>query len=71
MNAPFLPSRPLAASNEPARDTEGPAGTYGCACMSRDARSCFLLRYGYAAEDEGMRHVCECMCHVWRDENEE
>ena len=31
----------------PERDQEGPRGTYGCACVSREARTCLIVRYGY------------------------
>lgn len=49
------------------RDTSGPRGTYGCACVSRDARNCALLRYGY--HDCG-DFRCECMCHEWGDDDD-
>lgn len=56
---------------EPETDTWGPAGTYGCACVSRDARNCALIRYGYSAAvtDDGYR--CPCMCHQWDDDDDE
>ncbi len=50
----------------PERDTWGPAGTYGCACTSRDAMFCFDDRYGHHTGE-----CCECMCHQWRDEDED
>jgi len=46
-----------------ARDTEGPAGTTGCACVSRDARQCADMRYSGDAEG----YLCQCMCHEWED----
>lgn len=49
-------------------NTGGPAGTYGCACVSRDARNCMLLRYGY--HDCGDAR-CECLCHSWDDDDDD
>jgi len=48
-------------------DAEGPRGTYGCACVSRDAKDCQLLRYGFSF-DRPLR--CECMCHQWEDDDD-
>ena len=48
------------------RDTEGPQGTYGCACLSHDAKMCTFLRYGMDADDP-----CECLCHNWREQDDE
>lgn len=50
----------------PEHDTYGPAGTYGCACTSRDAMFCFDDRYGHHTGER-----CECMCHQWREEDED
>jgi hypothetical protein len=61
-SAPELPPLP-----EPARDTEGPRGTYGCACVSDSAHACAEIRYGYREIPE----PCECMCHQWRDDDDE
>ena len=60
--------RAMAAPAEP-RDAEGPAGTYGCACVSRDAAECLRSRYGIVAGDasHGDEECC-CMCHQWPDE---
>jgi hypothetical protein len=48
-------------------DTEGPAGTYGCACVAHSARACAEIRYGYREIPE----PCECMCHNWRDDDDD
>lgn len=60
------------------RDTEGPRGTYGCACVSRDARECMARRYpeltlGPQPDDMGeyiYMHAerCQCLCHEWDDD---
>lgn len=47
-------------------NTEGPRGTYGCACLDRDALQCAAIRYGM--DHYGER--CECLCHQWDDEDE-
>lgn len=50
----------------------GPAGTYGCACVSDDARNCVLIRYGWRGHfgcDALER--CECLCHTWREQDED
>lgn len=61
-------------------NTTGPRGTYGCACASRDARQCVLLRYGYPDDDDDPRaaqdcgyHVeaCTCLCHEWQDDEDD
>ena len=62
-------------------DTEGPRGTYGCACRSRDARQCMALRYpdtafGPQPDDETeyaylRDERCECMCHQWDDDDDD
>lgn len=49
------------------RDTEGPHGTYGCACQSYDAKMCACLRHGEDATDD----PCECLCHNWRAQDSE
>lgn len=51
-----------------ATDTYGPRGTYGCACVSRNAKVCMLVRYGYAYLDADER--CECLCHQWDDDDD-
>ncbi len=62
--------RLLPLVDEP-RDTEGPAGTYGCACASSSARLCTLLRYGRDIDDrEQHDDDCECLCHQWRDDDD-
>ncbi len=55
----------------PERDTWGPAGTYGCACVSRDARNCTLMRYGWCGNFGRADEACECMCHQWREDDED
>lgn len=45
--------------------TEGDNG-YGCACVSADAQTCATLRLGEDAEDR-----CECLCHQWRQEDDQ
>ena len=49
------------------RDTSGPPGTYGCACFSDDAVECAAIRYGMDHWGE----ACECLCHQWRDDDDE
>ena len=46
----------------------GPRGTYGCACVSREARTCLIVRYGYRESMTGSDERCECMCHQWDDD---
>lgn len=43
-------------------NTEGPRGTTGCACISRNALECAQQAYyaGVAA-----RERCGCLCHQW------
>lgn len=61
--------RPVGRPVDEATDAEGPRGTYGCACPSRDGRICITLRYGEeAAEDLNDR--CQCLCHEWDDDDE-
>ena len=50
------------------RDQEGPRGTYGCACVSREARTCLIVRYGYRESMTGSDERCECLCHQWDDD---
>ena len=52
----------------PERDQDGPRGTYGCACVSREARTCLIVRYGYRESMTGSDERCECMCHQWDDD---
>jgi len=53
-----------------ATDTEGPRGTYGCACVADSARLCTLLRYGRDIDShEQHDDDCECLCHQWSDDN--
>jgi hypothetical protein len=60
-------TRDVSDPDEPL-DTYGPAGSYGCACPCRDAKDCTLLRYGFTFERP---LACECMCHQWRDDDDE
>lgn len=48
------------------RDAEGPRGTYGCACLDRDAVQCAAIRYGMDHWGE----ACQCLCHQWSDEDD-
>jgi hypothetical protein len=57
------------SEQRPGMDQHGPLGTYGCACQSRDAHTCILLRYGCDCGDPSER--CECVCHQWSDDDEE
>lgn len=54
----------------PDQNTHGTG--YGCACVSRDARECALLRYGHYDEDPGGAYAesCECLCHTWDDDED-
>lgn len=62
------------------RDTWGPSGTYGCACVSRDARECMARRYPELTlgpqpddmDEYSYMHAerCQCVCHDWRDDDE-
>lgn len=67
--APSDGDRHLNCPHEEPRDTHGPSGTYGCACVSRHAKVCMLVRYGYAYLDA--EEQCECLCHQWDDEDED
>ena len=59
---------------------EGPRGTYGCACLGRDARECMARRYpdsllGPQSDDEDeYRYLsaerCQCLCHDWSNEDD-
>jgi len=64
------PSPKASAQHTPGRDTSGPAGTYGCACVSRDARNCTLLRYGWCGNFGAADAACECLCHQWESDDE-
>lgn len=49
----------------------GPRGTYGCACVSRDAAECHRRRYGIVAGDVSHgAEECYCLCHNWEDEDD-
>ncbi len=50
-----------------ATDTEGPRGTYGCACLDRDSVQCAAIRYGMDHYGE----ACTCMCHQWSDDDDD
>ena len=52
----------------PERDQDGPRGTYGCACVSRDARECIRMRY--RCHFDNVHEECECLCHHWSDDDE-
>lgn len=47
----------------------GPAGTYGCACVSRDMRECIRVRYRGLFDN--LHDHCECLCHHWNDDDAE
>lgn len=62
-------------------DGEGPQGTYGCACLSRDARECMARRYpeelplGPQPDDMDeysyqRAERCQCLCHNWSDDDD-
>ena len=59
--------RPVVRPVEDETDAEGPRGTYGCACVSRNAFACAEIRDGYCEE----QRRCECMCHNWEDDDEQ
>lgn len=72
-------ARRVAEPPQEKRDTYGPAGTYGCACVSRDAGQCSRTRYGRlalgpcaddATDEYDYLHSeeCECPCHQWDDD---
>lgn len=52
-------------------NADGPRGTYGCACVSDGVRMCTLLRYPGRDVFEVGDDNCECMCHQWREEDDE
>lgn len=58
-----------AADVEPARDQDGPRGTYGCACVSRDSRECIRVRYRGLFDN--LHDHCECLCHHWSDDDDD
>ena len=52
-------------------NTCGPRGTYGCACVSRDAAECHRRRYGIVAGDVSHgAEECYCLCHNWEEEDD-
>ena len=48
-------------------DTEGPRGTYGCACLDSDSVQCAAIRYGMDHWGE----ACQCLCHQWGDDDDD
>lgn len=50
-------------------NTDGPTGTYGCACRSSDPKQCFAIRYGTDHDHQG--EECECQCHGWEEEDDD
>jgi hypothetical protein len=56
----------MSSPNLPPTNAEGPRGTYGCACVSRNSHACAELRFGY----RDLPEPCECPCHNWRDEDD-
>lgn len=72
-NADELPAvgtpveRPVGRPVDEATDAEGPRGTYGCACVSRDPRSCLVYRSDHLPS---LGEQCECMCHGWSDDDD-
>ncbi len=57
---------------EPERNQDGPRGTYGCACKSRDAAECHRRRYGIVAGDVSHgAEECDCLCHHWSDDDDD
>lgn len=62
----------LAALETAATNEEGRRGTYGCACVSRDAAECHRRRYGIVAGDVSHgAEECYCLCHQWQDDDED
>ena len=53
-------------SKEEAKDTSGPRGAYGCACLDRDSVQCAAIRYGMDHWGE----ACQCLCHQWDDDDD-
>lgn len=51
----------------PERDTDGPRGTYGCACLDHDSVQCAAIRYGMDHWGE----PCQCLCHQWSDDDDD
>jgi hypothetical protein len=47
---------------------EGPPGTYGCRCTSRNALECAQQAY-YAGVEA--RERCGCLCHQWATDDAE
>ena len=60
--------RPVGRPVDEATDAEGPRGTYGCACVSRDPRSCLVAR---SESLPSLGEQCECMCHGWSDDDDD
>jgi hypothetical protein len=54
---------------EEAANTSGPVGTYGCACVSDNARNCLLFREGWKSNADSFDERCECLCHQWRTQD--
>ncbi len=54
-------------SQEEAKDTSGPRGTYGCACAHHDGSMCAWIRYG----GDGPEDPCECLCHGWPEDEDD
>lgn len=50
-----------------ATNSSGPAGTYGCACVSRDPRSCLVAR---SDSLPSLGEQCECLCHGWSEHDD-
>jgi hypothetical protein len=50
-----------------ATDTEGPRGSYGCACAHHDGSMCAWIRYGCDGPPED---PCECLCHGWPEDED-
>ena len=48
-------------------DGSGPAGTFGCACVRRDPRSCLVARSNSLPS---LGEQCECLCHTWSDHDD-
>ena len=54
-------------SQDEAKDTSGPRGTYGCACAHHDGSMCAWNRYG----GDGPEDPCECLCHGWPEDEDD
>ena len=72
--------RPVVRPVEDETDAEGPRGTYGCACVSRDARECMERRHPELTlgpqpddmDEYSYMHAerCQCLCHDWSDDDD-